>query len=111
MLSVFRNPSFTSLWVGQLISGRCSVLTTPAASILVYRFTGSLCSMGLLLIATAGMLILVGLFAVTFVGGFARKRILLISDLLGAFLIFPTGSSLNQNLLGELRTNTPEMGQ
>jgi MFS family permease len=87
MFSVFRNRSFTSLWVGQLISGMGSALTTLAASILVFRLTGSTFSVGLMLIATAGPTILVGLFAGVIVDRYNRKRILLISDLLRALLI------------------------
>lgn len=88
MFSVFRNRSFASLWVGQLISGMGSALTTLAASILVFRITGSALSVGFMLIATAGPTILVGLFAGVFVDRYDRKRILLGSDLLRAFLIF-----------------------
>ncbi len=87
MFSVFRNRSFTSLWVGQLISGMGSALTTLAASIMVFRITGSALSVGFMLIATAGPTILVGLFAGVFVDRYERKRILLLSDLLRAFLI------------------------
>jgi MFS family permease len=95
--SVFRNRSFTSLWVGQLISGMGSALTTLAASILVYRLTGSALSVGLMLIATAGPTILIGLFAGVIVDRFNRKRILVASDLLRALLIFliPTLISFN----------------
>jgi CRP-like cAMP-binding protein/predicted MFS family arabinose efflux permease len=88
MFSVFRNRSFTLLWIGQLISSMGSALTTLAASILVYRVTGSVLSVGLMLIATAGPTVLIGLFAGVFVDRYNRKRILLISDLLRAFLIF-----------------------
>lgn len=88
MFAVFRNRSFTLLWVGQLISGMGSALTTLAASILVYRLTGSAFSVGLMLIATAGPTILIGLVAGVFVDRYDRKRILLASDLLRAILIF-----------------------
>ncbi|MGZ6317520.1 MAG: MFS transporter [Anaerolineales bacterium] len=86
--SVFRNRSFTLLWVGQLISGMGSALTTLAASILVFRLTGSAFSVGLMLIATAGPTILIGLMAGVFVDRYDRKRILLASDLLRGLLIF-----------------------
>src|SRR5688572_6166664 len=87
MLSVFRNRSFALLWVGQLISSMGSALTTLAASILVYRITGSAFSVGLMLIATAGPTILIGLIAGVIVDRYDRKRIMLISDLLRALLI------------------------
>ena len=88
MFSVFRNRSFTLLWVGQLISSMGSALTTLAASILVFRITGSTLSVGLMLIATSGPTILIGLFAGVFVDRYDCKRIMLASDLLRAFLIF-----------------------
>ncbi|MEP7133648.1 MAG: MFS transporter [Chloroflexota bacterium] len=88
MLSVFRNRSFTYLWIGQLISSMGSALTALAASILVYRVTGSAQSVGLMLIATSGPTLVVGLIVGVFVDRFDRKRIILIADLLRAILIF-----------------------
>jgi CRP-like cAMP-binding protein/predicted MFS family arabinose efflux permease len=87
MLSVFRNRPFTLLWSGQLVSSMGSALTTLAASILVYRLTGSALSVGLMLMATAGPTIVVGLIAGVFVDHYDRKRILLASDLLRGILI------------------------
>ena len=88
MFSVFRNRSFTLLWTGQLISAMGSALTALAASILVFRLTGSALSVGLMLIATSAPTVLIGLFAGVFVDRFDRKRIMLGSDLLRAILIF-----------------------
>ena len=88
MFSVFRNRSFTLLWIGQLISSMGSALTALAASILVYRVTGSAQSVGLMLIATSGPTLVIGLIAGVFVDRFDRKRIILISDLIRAILIF-----------------------
>jgi MFS transporter, DHA3 family, macrolide efflux protein len=85
--AVFGNRAFRYLWAGQLISGMGSALTTLAASILVFRITGSALSVGLMLIATAGPTILVGLVAGVFVDRYDRRRILLLSDLLRAILI------------------------
>src|SRR5689334_3871560 len=87
IFSVFRNRSFTLLWTGQLISSMGSALTTLAASILVYRITGSALSVGLMLIATSGPTILIGLIAGVFVDRYDRKRIMLVSDYLRAILI------------------------
>jgi MFS family permease len=84
MFSVFRNRSFTLLWIGQLISSMGSALTALAASILVYRVTNSAQSVGLMLIATSGPTLVIGLIAGVFVDRFDRKRIILISDLLRA---------------------------
>jgi MFS family permease len=85
--AIFRNRPFTLLWIGQLISSIGSALTTLAASILVYRITGSALSVGLMLIATAGPTVLIGLVAGVFVDRYDRKRIMLTSDLLRAILI------------------------
>jgi MFS transporter, DHA3 family, macrolide efflux protein len=87
MFSVFRNRSFTLLWVAQLISSMGSALTALAASILVYRLTGSALSVGLMLIATSSPTIVIGLIAGVIVDRYDRKRIMLISDLLRAVLI------------------------
>ncbi len=88
MFSVFRNRSFTLLWIGQLISAMGSALTALAASILVYRVTGSALSVGLMLIATSGPTVVIGLVAGVFVDRYDRKRIMLTADLLRAVLIF-----------------------
>ena len=88
MFSVFRNRSFTLLWIGQLISSMGGALTALAASILVYRVTGSASSVGLMLIATSGPTLVIGLIAGVYVDRFDRKRIILISDLLRAILTF-----------------------
>lgn len=88
MFSVFRNGAFTKLWLGQLISAMGSSFTLLAASVLVFRETGSTLSVGLMLIATSGPTILVGLMAGVFVDRYDRKRIMLGADLLRGFLIF-----------------------
>ncbi len=85
--SAMRNRSFRFLWAGQLISGMGSALTTLASSILIFRITGSALHVGLMLMATAGPTILVGLVAGVFVDRYDRKRILVYSDLTRAFLI------------------------
>lgn len=85
--SVFGNRSFGLLWVGQLISGMGSALTTLAASILVFQVTSTALSVGLMLMATAGPTILVGLMAGVFVDRYDRKRVLLAADLLRGCLI------------------------
>src|SRR5512143_3584607 len=86
--AVFRNRAFTILWIGQLVSGMGAALTTLASSIVVFRLTGSALSVGLMLIATAGPTVLVGLLAGVFVDRYDRKRILVAADALRAVLIF-----------------------
>jgi DHA3 family macrolide efflux protein-like MFS transporter len=83
-----KHRSFLLLWVGKLISTAGSALTTLAASILVYRMTGSALSVGLMLIATVLPSIAIGLFAGVLVDRFDRKKIMLVSDLLRALLSF-----------------------
>src|SRR6266545_7506825 len=84
---VFRRRNFTLLWVAQLISVDGSALTALAASILVYRLTGSALSVGLMLMATALPSLLVGLVAGVFVDRYDRKRIMIAADLIRAALI------------------------
>jgi len=88
MFAVFRNRSFILVWIGQLISSMGSALTALAAAILVYRLMGSALSVGLMLVATSGPTVLIGLVAGVFVDRYNRKRIILVSDLLRAVLIF-----------------------
>lgn len=86
---VFRHRNFSLMWVGQLVSTIGSALTSLAASILVFNQTGgSALSVGLMLMATAGPSLLVGLVAGVFVDRFDRRRIMLIADLLRAVLVF-----------------------
>jgi len=99
MFSVFKSRSFTLLWIAQLISAIGSALTTLAASILVFRITGSTLSVGLMLIATAGPTVLIGLLAGVFVDRYDRRRIMLGADLLRAFLIFLIPFLVNLNIL------------
>ena len=51
--AVFRNRNFSLLWTGQLVSTMGSALSSLAASIYVFRLTGSALSVGLMLMATA----------------------------------------------------------
>ena len=51
--AIFRNRDFTLMWIGQLIDTAGSALASLAASIMVYRITGSALSVGLMLVATA----------------------------------------------------------
>ena len=85
-LAVFRNRAFTLLWTAQLISTMGSGLSALAASILVYRLTGSALSVGLMLMATALPSVFVGLIAGVFVDRFDRKRIMIAADLVRALL-------------------------
>ena len=85
--AVFRNRSFTFLWLGQLVSTIGSALTSLAASIVVFRLTGSALSVGLMLIATSAPTLILGLIAGVFVDRYDRKRIMIIADVARAFVV------------------------
>jgi DHA3 family macrolide efflux protein-like MFS transporter len=86
--AVFRNRSFGWMWSGQLVSTIGSALTSLAASIYVYRVTGSAASVGLMLMATAAPSLVVGLIAGVFVDRFDRRRIMITADCIRAVLVF-----------------------
>jgi MFS family permease len=75
------------LWTGQLVSTIGNSLTSLAASIVVYRQTGSALSVGLMLMATALPTLFVGPIAGVFVDRMDRKRIMILADVLRAFII------------------------
>jgi CRP-like cAMP-binding protein/predicted MFS family arabinose efflux permease len=83
-LAVFRNRSFSLMWSGELISTIGTALSSLAASILIFRLTGSALSVGLMLMATAAPSLLVGLVAGVFVDRYDRQRIMIAADLLRA---------------------------
>lgn len=84
---MFRRRNFTLLWTAQFISTMGTGLSAIAASILVYRVTGSALSVGLMLMATSLPGLLIGLIAGVFVDRFDRRRIMIIADLIRAVLI------------------------
>jgi len=85
--SVFRNRNFTLLWSGQLVSTIGNSLTSLAASILVYRLTGSALSVGLMLMATVIPTLFVGLIAGVFADRYDRRRLMIASDVIRALLV------------------------
>ncbi len=85
--AVFRNRNFTFLWLGQLVSTIGSALTSLAASIVVFRLTGSALSVGLMLIATSAPTLVLGLIAGVFVDRYDRKRIMIIADIARAVVV------------------------
>ncbi|MBC8075724.1 MAG: MFS transporter, partial [Chloroflexales bacterium] len=84
--AVFRRRNFALLWTAQFISKMGTSLATLAASILVYRVTGSALSVGLMLIATAAPSLFFGLVAGVFVDRLDRRKIMVASDLARAVL-------------------------
>jgi DHA3 family macrolide efflux protein-like MFS transporter len=97
-LAVFRNRNFALLWVGQVVETIGCSLTSLAASILVYRLTGSAASVGLMLMASAAPTVLVGLLAGVFVDRYDRKRIMIAADLARAVLVLLIPFLLRQNI-------------
>lgn len=85
---VFKRRSFTLMWTADFVSTIGSALTSLAASILIFRLTGSALSVGLMLMATALPSLLVGLIAGVFVDRYDRKRIMVIADTSRAVLVF-----------------------
>jgi len=85
--AVFRNRNFTFLWLGQLVSTIGSALTSLAASIVVFRLTGSALSVGLMLIATSAPTLILGLIAGVFIDRYDRKRIMIIADIARAVVV------------------------
>ena len=95
--AVFRNSSFTRMWLAQLVSTIGDSFTMIASGILVYRATGSALSVGLILMATSLPTLLIGMIAGVFVDRFDRKKIMITSDIIrGCFvLLIPLLTSYN----------------
>jgi len=85
--AIFRNRYFTYLWTGQLISTIGDALTSLAAGIFVYQITGSVLSVGLILMASAAPTLVFGLIAGVIVDRYDRKTIMIVSGLLRALLV------------------------
>lgn len=111
--AVFRNRDFTWIWTGQLVSTIGNSLASLAASILIFRITGSALSVGLMLMATAAPSLLVGLVAGVFVDRMDRKRIMVIADLAraGLVLLIPFLAPINIAWLYILVALTSAVGQ
>lgn len=97
--AVFRNSSFTRLWLAQLVSTVGDAFTMIAAGIYVFRLTGSAMQVGLMLIATSVPTMLLGLFAGVFVDRYDRKKIMVYADLSRALLVVSVPFLLTQNVL------------
>jgi MFS family permease len=85
--AVFRRRNFTLLWIAQFISTIGNGLTEGAASILIYRLTGSAASVGLVLMAATLPGLLVGLTAGVIVDRFDRKQIMIITSVICGILV------------------------
>jgi CRP-like cAMP-binding protein/predicted MFS family arabinose efflux permease len=85
--AVFRSPSFTKMWLAQLVSTIGDAFTMIAAGIYVYRLTGSTLQVGLMLIATSVPMMLIGMVAGVFVDRYDRKKIMIGADLIRGALV------------------------
>ena len=97
--AVFRNRSFTRLWLAQLVSTIGDAFTMIAAGIYIFRLTGSTLQVGLMLIATSVPTMLLGLFAGVFVDRYDRKKIMVLADLSRGVLVFMIPILLPYNVL------------
>ncbi|MFH1085806.1 MAG: MFS transporter, partial [Chloroflexota bacterium] len=86
--AVFRIRDFRLMWIGQFVETSGSALTALAASIFVYRLTGSALSVGLMLVATALPSVVLGLVAGVVVDRYNRRKIMVIAEVARAALTF-----------------------
>jgi MFS family permease len=84
---LFRNKSFTALWLGQTISFIGDYFLWLAVPILVEQLTGSSLLLGLSLIFNALPMLLLGPVAGVFVDRWDRRRTMIVADLLRALLV------------------------
>jgi DHA3 family macrolide efflux protein-like MFS transporter len=85
--AVLRKRAFVYLWSAQLVSTIGDALTSLAAGIIVYRVTGSVLNVGLMLMATAVPALVFGLIAGVVVDRFDRKRIMIAADLIRLVIV------------------------
>ncbi len=85
--AVFRSRNFSLMWSAQLISTIGDALATIAASIVIYRMTGSAASVALMLLVTALPSLGLGLFAGVVVDRCDRRKIMMAVDLTRALLV------------------------
>jgi DHA3 family macrolide efflux protein-like MFS transporter len=84
---LFRNSSFTALWLGQTISFIGDYFQWLAVPILVEQLTGSSLLVGLSVIFNALPMLLLGPVAGVFVDRWDRRRTMIAADLLRALLV------------------------
>ena len=79
-----RFPSFRRLWLGQLVSGLGSMLTSVAVPYQVYRLTRSSLAVGLVSLVQLGPLLVGSLLGGSVADAFDRRKVLLGSTTLAA---------------------------
>ena len=85
--AVFRNRGFVYLWTAQLVSTIGDALTSLAAGIIVFRETGSVLNVGIMLMVSAAPTLIFGLIAGVFVDRYDRKTIMIVTVLVQAALV------------------------
>jgi CRP-like cAMP-binding protein len=85
--AVFRNRGFVYLWTAQLVSTIGDALTSLAAGIIVFRETGSVLNVGIMLMVSAAPTLIFGLIAGVFVDRWDRKTIMIVTVLVQAALV------------------------
>jgi MFS family permease len=88
-----RFPSFRRLWLGQLVSGLGSMLTSVAVPYQVYRLTGSSFAVGMVSLVQLAPLLVGSLLGGSVADAFDRRRVLLGSQL--SLAACSTGLALN----------------
>jgi MFS family permease len=96
--AIFRNRDFSLLWSSQLVSELGSSITTLASGIYVYKISGSVVDLSLMMIVSVAPSLLVGLFAGVFVDRYDRQRIMIITSLLRGALVLAIPFLIPYNL-------------
>ncbi|MEZ4867597.1 MAG: MFS transporter [Caldilineaceae bacterium] len=99
LFSLFRNRNFTLLWLAQFISAMGAFMTTLATSIIIFRATGTVASVGLLLLLAYLPGVLLGCFAGVAADRFDRKRIMIGAELLRGLMLLALPFLLTHNLI------------
>jgi len=97
LLAPLRHPGYRRLWIGQTVSVFGDKVDQIAMAVMVYRLTGSMLQMGVMLAVTTLPAALFGLVAGAYVDRWDRRRTMVGSDLLraGLVLVIPFAARLN----------------
>ena len=87
VLAPLRRADYRKLWVGQMVSVVGDKLNQIAMGIMVYKITGSMLQMGVMLGVTVLPSALFGLIAGAYVDRWDRRRTMIVADLLRAGLV------------------------
>lgn len=97
--AIFRKPSFTRMWLAQLLSTIGDSFTMISAGIIIYQRTGSALSVGLMMMVTSIPTLLIGMIAGVFVDRFDRKRIMIVADITRGVLVFSVPFLIHYNIV------------